>query len=108
MELKKSIGLWSAVTIVVGSVIGSNIFMKPATMAAQLGSPSLLIAVWFIAGVISLFGGMVFAELGGMFPETGGEYIYLQKSYNGFTAFLFGWSTIAVINTAAIAAIAFV
>jgi len=108
MELKKSIGLWSALTIVVGSVIGSNIFMKPATMAAQLGSPALLIAVWFIAGIISLFGAMVFAELGGMFPETGGEYIYLQKSYNGFTAFLFGWSTIAVINTAAIAAIAFV
>jgi len=108
MELKKSIGLWSAVSIVVGSIIGSSIFMKPATMAGQLGSPVLLITVWLIAGVISLFGAMVFAELGSMFPETGGEYIYLQKSYNDFVAFLFGWSTIAVINTAAIAAIAFV
>jgi len=108
MELKKSIGLWSAVTIVVGSVIGSSIFMKPATMAGQLGSPLLLISVWIIAGVISLFGAMVFAELGSMFPETGGQYIYLQKMYGDFIAFLYGWSTIAVINTAAIAAIAFV
>lgn len=108
MALKKSIGLWSAISIVVGSVIGSSIFMKPATMAGQLGSPTLLVAVWLVAGIISLFGGMLFAELGSMFPETGGEYIYLQKSYNSFIAFLFGWSTIAVINTAAIAAIAFV
>jgi APA family basic amino acid/polyamine antiporter len=108
MELKKSIGLWSAISIVVGSIIGSSIFMKPATMAGQLGSPVLLIAVWLIAGIISLFGAMVFAEMGSTFPETGGEYIYLQKSYNDFVAFLYGWSTIAVINTAAIAAVAFV
>lgn len=106
--LKKSIGLWSATTIVIGSIIGSGIFMKPATMAAQLGSPPLLIAVWIIAGIISLFGGMVFAELGSMFPETGGQYVYLQKMYGDFTAFLYGWSSIAVINTAAIAAISFV
>ncbi|MBS1600129.1 MAG: amino acid permease [Bacteroidetes bacterium] len=108
MELKKSIGLWSAISIVVGSVVGSSIFMKPATMAAQLGSPVLLIVVWLVSGIMSLFGGMVFAELGSMYPETGGEYIYLQKSYNDFIAFLYGWSTIAVINTAAIAAVAFV
>jgi APA family basic amino acid/polyamine antiporter len=107
-RLKKSIGLWSATTIVIGSVIGSSIFMKPATMAGQLGSPGLLIAVWIIAGIISLFGGMVFAELGSMFPETGGQYIYLQKMYGDFIAFLYGWASIAVINTAAIAAIAFV
>jgi len=108
MELKKSIGLWSAVAIVVGSIIGSSIFMKPATMAGQLGSPILLIVIWIVAGVVSLFGAMVFAELGSMFPETGGEYIYLQKAYGDFIGFLYGWSTIAVINTAAIAAIAFV
>jgi APA family basic amino acid/polyamine antiporter len=107
-QLKKSIGFWSATTIVIGSVIGSGIFMKPATMAAQLGSPPLLIAVWIVAGVISLFGGMVFAELGSMFPQTGGQYIYLQKMYGDFIAFLYGWSSIAVINTAAIAAISFV
>ncbi len=82
--------------------------MKPATMAGQLGSPILLIVVWFVAGVISLFGAMVFAELGSTFPETGGGYVYLEKMYGKFIAYLYGWATIAVINTAAIAAIAFV
>ncbi|HMH21066.1 MAG TPA: amino acid permease [Puia sp.] len=108
MELKKNIGLWPAVSIVIGSVIGSGIFMKPATMAGQLGSPVLLTAVWIVGGVISIFGAMIYAELGSMFPETGGPYIYLQKIFGDFTAFLYGWSTMAVINTASIASIAFV
>jgi len=108
MQLKKSIGLWSAISIVIGSVIGSGIFMKPATMAGQLGSPVLLIVVWILAGIISFFGGMVYSELGSMYPDTGGSYVYIQKMYGDFVAFLYGWSTIAVINTAAVAAIAFV
>src|SRR5215467_427803 len=108
MELKKTIGLWSAISIVIGSVIGSGIFMKPATMASQLGSPLLLIVVWIFAGIISFFGGMVYSELGSMYPSTGGSYVYIQKMYGDFIAFLYGWSTIAVINTAAVAAIAFV
>ncbi|PWU04155.1 MAG: hypothetical protein C5B52_02025 [Bacteroidetes bacterium] len=107
-KLEKNIGLWSATTIVIGSVIGSVIFMKPATMAGQLGSPQLLLAVWAIAGVISIFGAMSFAELGTMFPETGGQFIYLQKAYGDFIAYMYGWSSIAVINTAAIASMAFV
>jgi APA family basic amino acid/polyamine antiporter len=107
-QLPKTIGLWSATTIVIGSVIGSSIFMKPATMAGQLGSPYILIAVWVVAGIISIFGAMAFAELGTMFPETGGQYVYLRKTYGDFIAYLYGWGSIAVINTAAIAAIAFV
>ena len=77
-------------------------------MAGQLGSPLLLLVVWLVAGVISIFGAMSFAELGTMFPETGGQYVYLRKAYGDFTAYLYGWGSIAVINTAAIAAIAFV
>ena len=107
-QLQKTIGFLSATTIVIGSVIGSSIFMKPATMAGQLGSPYLLIIVWIVAGLVSLFGAMAFAELGTMFPETGGEYVYLRKAYGDFIAYLYGWGSIAVINTAAIAAIAFV
>lgn len=107
-ELQKTIGLGSAITIVIGSIVGSTIFMKPATMAAQLGSPYMLLMVWLIAGVISLFGAMAFAELGAMMPETGGQYIYLKYGFGDFIAFLYGWSSIAVINTAAIAAISFV
>ena len=106
--LRKTIGLWSATSIVIGSVIGSSIFMKPATMAAQLGSPYLIIIVWVVAGLISMFGAMAFAELGTMFPETGGQYVYLRYAFGDFVAYLYGWSSIAVVNTAAIAAIAFV
>jgi len=94
--------------MVIGRVIGSALFMKPASMAAQLGSPVLMIAVWVIAGIISLFGALAFAELGTMFPETGGQYVDLQQAYGDRTAYLYGWSSIAVVNTAAIAAIAFV
>ncbi|MFI5185888.1 MAG: APC family permease [Chitinophagales bacterium] len=107
-HLQKTIGLWSATSIVIGCIIGSSIFMKPATMAGQLGSPYLLIIVWIVAGVISVFGAMAFAELGTMFPETGGQFVYLRKTYGDFIAYLYGWGSMAVINTAAIAAIAFV
>src|SRR5262245_40801750 len=107
-QLAKTIGLWSATSIVIGTIIGSTIFMKPATMAAQLPSPYLLIIVWLVAGVISWFGAMAFAELGTMFPETGGQYIYLRYAYGDLVAYLYGWGSMAVVNTAAIAAISFV
>jgi APA family basic amino acid/polyamine antiporter len=107
-SLQKNIGLWSAVSLVIGSVIGSGIFMRPATMAGQLGSPVLLLSVWVIGGAVSLFGAMIYAELGAMYPETGGPYVYLKEIYGDFIAFLYGWSTMAVINTAALASIAFV
>jgi APA family basic amino acid/polyamine antiporter len=77
-QLQKTIGLWSATSLVIGSIIGAGIFMRPATMAGQLGSPTLMLAVWVIGGVISLFGAMIYAELGAMYPETGGPYVYLQ------------------------------
>ena len=107
-QLVKTIGLWSATTLVIGSVIGSNIFMKPATMAAQLPSPYLIIIVWLIAGIVSMFGAMAFAELGTMFPETGGQYVYLRYAFGDLVAYLYGWGSIAVVNTAAIAATGFV
>ncbi len=107
-QLKKSIGLWSAVSIVIGSVIGAGIFMRPASMAQRLASPLLLLVVWLVAGIISILGAMIYGELGAMFPETGGPYVYLQKTYGEFTAFIYGWSTMAVINTAALASMAFV
>jgi APA family basic amino acid/polyamine antiporter len=82
--------------------------MKPATMAGQLGSPIWLTLVWIIAGIFSLFGALIFAELGAMMPDTGGIYVYFRKMFGDFVAFLYGWAAFAVINTAAVAAIAFV
>lgn len=101
-------GLWTATSIVVGSVIGSGIFIRPSMMAAQLGEPSMILAVWIIAGVISLFGAMINAEMGAMLPHTGGQYIFLKHAYGDFISFLYGWAGFAVINTAGTAAIAFV
>ncbi len=69
--LQQKIGFWSATSIVIGSIIGSGVFMKPSTMAAQLGSPIWLTLVWIIAGLFSLFGALIYAELGAMIPETG-------------------------------------
>ncbi|MFT3933477.1 MAG: amino acid permease [Chitinophagaceae bacterium] len=106
--LKKAIGFWPAFSIITGSIIGSGVFMKPATMAAQLGSPLWLTAVWIIAGVFSLIGALIYAEVGAMLPETGGQYVYFKYMYGRFVAFLYGWSAFAVINTAAVAAISFV
>jgi APA family basic amino acid/polyamine antiporter len=106
--LKKSLGLWSATSLVVGSIIGAGIFMRPASMAQRLGSPSMLILVWLVAGGVSIIGAMIYAELGTMFPDTGGPYIYLQKTYGDFTAFIYGWSANLVINTSALASMAFV
>jgi APA family basic amino acid/polyamine antiporter len=106
--MTKKIGFWAATAVAVGSIIGSGVFMKPASMAAQLGSPLWLTAVWVIAGLFSLFGALIFAELGGMIPETGGIYIYFRYMFGDFIAFLYGWAAFSVINTAAVAAIAFV
>ncbi|MGQ0739618.1 MAG: APC family permease [Bacteroidota bacterium] len=107
-SLAPKIGFWSATSIVVGSIIGSGVFMNPGGMAAQLGSPVWLTLVWIIAGVFSLFGALVYAELGAMMPETGGIYVYFRRMFGDFVAFLYGWSAFAVINTASVAAISFV
>jgi APA family basic amino acid/polyamine antiporter len=77
-------------------------------MAAQLGSPVWLTLIWIIAGIFSLFGALIYAELGAMIPETGGLYIYFRKMFGEFTGFLYGWAAFAVINTTAVAAISFV
>jgi APA family basic amino acid/polyamine antiporter len=107
-ELKRKIGLWSAMSIVAGGIIGSGVFMKPAIMAAQVASPVWLTLVWVIAGIFSLFGALIFSELGAMMPDTGGMYVYFRRIFGDFVAFLYGWAAFAVINTAAVAAISFV
>ncbi|MBI3138624.1 MAG: amino acid permease [Sphingobacteriales bacterium] len=107
-SLAKKIGFWSATSIITGSIIGSGVFMKPSSMAAQLSSPVWLTLVWILAGLFSLFGALVYAELGAMMPETGGIYVFFRRTFGDFIAFLYGWAAFAVINTAAVAAIAFV
>lgn len=94
--------------LVIGGVIGSGIFRKPGVMAWQLGSPEILLLVWVLAGVITLFGALTNAEIAGLIPETGGQYVYFERMYGPFFAFLYGWAVFAVIQTGSIAAVAYV
>jgi basic amino acid/polyamine antiporter, APA family len=107
-ELVRGLSLTAAVMLVAGSMIGSGIFRKPAIMAQQLGSPELLILVWIAAGLITFIGALVNAEISGMIHETGGQYVYFRKMYGDFTAYLYGWSCISVIQSGSQAAIAYV
>ena len=107
-QLIKTITLTSATILVVSSVIGTGVYKKVAPMSAELMSPSLVLAAWVLAGVISLCGALSNAEIAGMLADSGGEYVYFKRIYGKFTAFLFGWSTFAVIKTASISSIAYV
>ncbi len=107
-KLERSLGLRSTISLVVGGIIGSAIFMKPALMASQLGSPLLLIMVWTLAGGITFLGALTNSEAAAMMPETGGQYIFFQRMFGDFIAFLYGWSAFAVFNTAGAASIAYV
>jgi basic amino acid/polyamine antiporter, APA family len=108
MTQKPTLGFQSALAIVIGGVIGSGIFMKPAMMADALKSPLLLIAVWLVAGLITLFGAMSNSEVAAMYPETGGQFVFFRKMYGDFFAYLYGWASVAVFNTAGNASIAYV
>src|SRR5881394_4634927 len=81
-----ALGLFSAIMLVAGGVIGSGIFRKPGVMAAQVGSPEVLLGVWLLAGVVSLLGTLSNAELASMMPRTGGQYVFLQRAYGPFVA----------------------
>lgn len=106
--LLPSLGLFSTIMLVVGGVIGSGIFRKPGIMAAQLGSPELLLGVWLLAGVITLFGALTNAEIASMIPATGGQYVYFERMYGPFVAFLYGWAVFAIVQSGSISAVAYV
>ena len=89
----------------VGGIIGSGIFMVPATVALYTASSSLFFIVWVLGGIISLFGALSVAELGAAMPRAGGQYVYLNEAYGPIWGYLYGWSAVAVINTASIAAV---
>ncbi|MBK9338039.1 MAG: amino acid permease [Lewinellaceae bacterium] len=107
-QLVRSLTLGAATILVVSSVIGSGVYKKVAPMSEQLGSPDLVLWAWVLAGIISLCGALSNAEIAGMMADAGGEYVYFRRIYGRFTAFLWGWTTFAVIKTAAIAGIAYV
>lgn len=107
-RLLRNLGLLSTIMIVAGSMIGSGIFRKPSSMAQQLHSPELMIIIWIAAGLITLIGAAINAEIAGIITDTGGQFIYFKKMYGDFVAYLYGWSVLSVIQTGSQAAIAYV
>ncbi len=103
--LVRGLGLLDSVLLLVSGIIGSSIFLTAKDIAGPLPQPMLFLLVWVIGGVISLFGCVAFAELGSMFPESGGQYVYLREAYGDLVAFLYGWMLFAVANGGTIAAL---
>jgi APA family basic amino acid/polyamine antiporter len=105
-ELVKGLGLFDATMIVVGSMIGSGIFIVSADIAHQVQSPALLLIVWLASGVMTLFCALSYGELAAAMPHAGGQYVYLRESLGPVWGFLYGWTMLLVIQTATIAAVA--
>jgi APA family basic amino acid/polyamine antiporter len=102
-ELPRKLGLAGAVAVIVGTLIGSGIFIAPILIARSLESGSAILAVWAFTGVVSLFGALAYAELGAMMPATGGQYVFLRESFGPLCAFLCGWTYFLVVSAGAVA-----
>jgi APA family basic amino acid/polyamine antiporter len=104
-DFKRSLSLFDGTLLVIGSMIGSGIFIVSADIVRNVGSAGWLVAVWIITGLMTMTAAISYGELSGMFPKAGGQYVYLKESYNKLIAFLYGWSFFAVIQTGTIAAV---
>jgi len=105
-KFKRDLNLFDSSMIVIGSMIGSGIFIVSADIARTVGSPGLLVLVWLITGLVTIIGALSYGELAGMMPHAGGMYVYLREAYSPLIAFLFGWTLFLVIQTGTVAAVA--
>src|SRR5438445_13203069 len=105
-RLVRGLSLLDATMIVIGSMIGSGIFIVSAKSSALVGAPGWLLAAWAIAGVLTITGALCCAELAAMMPRAGGQYVFLREAYGSATGFLFGWTLFFVVQTGTIAAVA--
>jgi len=104
-QLVRRLGFWGSIGIVVGVTIGSGIFRTPASIAARVPDPTLMLGVWLVGGLISLAGALSVAELAASLPHTGGWYVYLREGWGRLAGFLFGWSELVLIRASATGAI---
>lgn len=105
-SFKRDLGLLDSTMIVIGSMIGSGIFIVSADISRTLGGGGWVLLVWALTGVFTLIAALSYGELAGMMPKAGGQYVYLREAYNPFIAFLYGWTLFSVIQTGTIAAVA--
>ncbi len=102
-ELTRELGLSTSLSVVVGTVIGSGIFLVPAEMMRAAGSAKLVYLAWLVGGLLSFFGALTYAELGAMKPQAGGEYVYIRDAYGPLPAFLYGWTWFVIAKPASVA-----
>ena len=105
-ELKRSLGLLDATSLVAGSMIGSGIFLVTAAMARDVGSAAWILVIWLVTGLLTMSAALSYGELAGMMPNAGGQYVYIQRAYGKLISFLYGWTVFTVIQTGTIAAVA--
>ena len=105
-EFKRALNLLDSTTIVVGSMIGSGIFIVSSDIARTVGSPGWLLVTWVLTGIITLIAALSYGELAAMMPNAGGQYVYLRESYGSLVGFLYGWTVFLVIQSGTIAAVA--
>jgi APA family basic amino acid/polyamine antiporter len=105
-QLNRAIGLGGATMLVIGSVIGSGIFLTTGVMLQELPSTSLVLTAWVAGGLLAMAGGLTYAEMGSMFPRSGGLYVFLSEAYGPVCGFLFGWACLLVILTGSVATVA--
>jgi basic amino acid/polyamine antiporter, APA family len=105
LELPRDLGVSHATAIVVGTIIGSGIFLVPSEMMQAVGSAKLVYLAWFVGGLLSFFGALTYAELGAMKPQAGGEYVYVRDAYGPLGGFLYAWTTVLVSKPASIATV---
>jgi APA family basic amino acid/polyamine antiporter len=104
-ELPRKLSFFDGATLIVGSVIGSGIFVVPSLIAQRVPEPGVVIAIWIFSGLLVLCGALTLAELGAMLPESGGLYVYMREAYGPFWAFLYGWTIMLVVIPGSIAAL---
>src|SRR3989440_4620190 len=104
-EFRRGLGLFDATMVVVGSMIGSGIFIVSAFMGRLIGSPGWLLVAWLITGVLTVTAALSYGELAAMMPRAGGQYVYLREAFSPLWGFLYGWTLFLVIQTGTIAAV---
>ena len=105
-QLVRGLGAWDAALVTIGSVLGTAVFITTADIARVLPHPALVVGVWAVGGALTLAGALTYAELGGMFPQAGGIYVYLKEAYGPLWGFLFGWASFLIIMSGGLAALA--
>ena len=102
------LGLWDAVSIIIGIIIGATIYQTPPLIYNNVTDSQMAIGVWVLGGILSIIGAFCYAELATAYPRSGGDYVYLTRAYGSWMGFLFGWAQLTVIQTGGLGMLAFI